>query len=123
MRSARDISDGGIAVTLAESCFGNGIGVRVSLQQAPETPSAWHLFGESATQIIVSCDPAVTKKVSDIVGKYDGLTMEIIGETLKDEFEIRLGGKSIIHDKVNGLRHVWSGSLDLMLHSDATVRS
>ena len=47
LHSARDISDGGIAVALAKGGFGNGIGVRANLEKAPDLPlevgSVWRI--------------------------------------------------------------------------------
>ncbi len=123
IHTARDVSDGGIAVTLAESCFGNGIGVHAELSGDLETPAAWYLFGESAGQVVVSCDGSVVDQIRSIVDKHAGLAVEKIGETAGDEIEILLDGRSIIREKVDGLRHIWSGSLESMLHSDATMRS
>ena len=59
IHSARDISDGGIAVALAEGCFCHGIGVRANLSKAPDLPAEWDLFGETASQCIVSCSQSV----------------------------------------------------------------
>ncbi len=55
IHSARDISDGGIAVALAEACFRHGIGLRANLSKAPDLPAEWDLFGETASQCIISC--------------------------------------------------------------------
>src|ERR1700685_349996 len=55
LHSARDISDGGIAVALAEACFCHGIGLRANLSKAPDLPAEWDLFGETASQCIISC--------------------------------------------------------------------
>src|SRR5271156_4103294 len=70
LHSASDISDGGIAVALAEGAFGNGVGVTAHLQEGPDLPVAWQLFGETSTQIIVSCGASAVEKIKAIVGKY-----------------------------------------------------
>jgi phosphoribosylformylglycinamidine synthase len=56
LRSAHDVSEGGLAVALAECAIAGGIGCDVALAQAGVRPDAL-LFGESAGRAIVSCEP------------------------------------------------------------------
>ena len=49
IHSARDISDGGIAVALAEASFARGIGARVDVSRASAQPDLLKLFSEDAT--------------------------------------------------------------------------
>ncbi len=65
--SACDISDGGIAVALAEACFGNDIGAMITLNHSANDPAACLLFAESATRVIVTCATADVEKVRAIV--------------------------------------------------------
>jgi phosphoribosylformylglycinamidine synthase subunit PurL len=118
LNSARDISDGGIAVTLAESAFGNGIGVSAHLEQGPDLPIAWQLFGESATQVIVSCNAAAVKKIKAIVSKYAELAVQDLGETVKDHFRIQVNGRTVVDESVQGLQHVWAGALEAKLYDE-----
>jgi phosphoribosylformylglycinamidine synthase len=61
VESAHDCSEGGLAVALAESCFGSGIGVRVDLPAVGGVPASLRdhatLFGESASRAVVSVAP------------------------------------------------------------------
>ena len=52
LESAHDVSDGGVAVTLAESCFAaQGLGASVTL---PENVAAeYALFGERGARVVV----------------------------------------------------------------------
>jgi phosphoribosylformylglycinamidine synthase subunit PurL len=118
LNSARDISDGGIAVTLAESAFGNGIGVSAHFEQGPDLPVAWQLFGESATQVIVSCNAAAVKKIKAIVSKYAELAVQDLGETVKDHFRIQVNGRTVVDESVQGLQHVWAGALETKLYDE-----
>ncbi len=118
LHAARDISDGGIAVALAEGAFGNGVGVSAHLLEGPDLPTAWQLFGETATQVIVSCDASAVEKIKSIVGKYVGLLVLNIGETVKDHFRIQVNGKTVIAESVQGLHHVWAGALEAKLYDE-----
>ena len=67
IHSARDVSDGGIAVALAEACFRNGIGLRANVSKAPDLPVEWDLFGETASQCVISCPRASVAQVEKLV--------------------------------------------------------
>ncbi len=64
MRSAHDLSDGGLAVALAECCIGGPwatttYGATVDLgQHEPGTGDEGYLFGEDGARAIISCDPS-----------------------------------------------------------------
>jgi phosphoribosylformylglycinamidine synthase len=118
LHSASDISDGGIAVALAEGAFGNGIGVSAHLQEGPDLPVAWRLFGETATQVVVSCDAASVAKIKAIVSKYAGLVVADIGETANNSFRIQVNDKTVIDESVHGLQHVWAGALEAKLYDE-----
>jgi phosphoribosylformylglycinamidine synthase len=54
--SAHDLSDGGLAVALAEACIASGLGAQMSL---PSTAERWDrlLFGEGGARVLVSVPP------------------------------------------------------------------
>jgi phosphoribosylformylglycinamidine synthase subunit PurSL len=54
--SSHDLSDGGLAVALAESCFGGGVGASVRLRSCELSPLA-ALFAESHGRLLVSVAP------------------------------------------------------------------
>src|SRR5271165_1531270 len=56
LASAKDCSEGGLAVTLSECGFARGIGTEVDLASGGLVPD-FVLFGEDASRILISCDP------------------------------------------------------------------
>ncbi|MCK5236641.1 MAG: phosphoribosylformylglycinamidine synthase II, partial [Deltaproteobacteria bacterium] len=78
IKSAHDISDGGLAVAIAESCFtpSGSIGAEVKIDSAVR-PDAL-LFGEGQSRILLSFDKAHEDKLKDIAGKA-GVPFEVIG--------------------------------------------
>jgi phosphoribosylformylglycinamidine synthase II len=121
IHSARDISDGGIAVALAEGSFGHGIGVRANLLKAPDLPAEWDLFGETASQCIVSCPKASVAEIEALVRRQPGLMVAMLGETVTDLFELAVDGRVLIREKVSGLRNVWSTALAAQLRNDPPI--
>ncbi|MBM3460216.1 MAG: intein-containing phosphoribosylformylglycinamidine synthase II, partial [Armatimonadetes bacterium] len=53
-RSAHDLSEGGLAVALAECCLAGGLGARLAF---PGGPTAARLFGEAPSRVVVSVPP------------------------------------------------------------------
>ena len=114
--SAHDISEGGIAVTLAECAFEKGIGFQANLP-ALDFPAESVLFGEDASRIIVSCDPQHLGRIKSIAGKH-GLFADQVGQTVSGQCEIRLDGKVAISAKVSELRSAYEGVIERILKSD-----
>jgi phosphoribosylformylglycinamidine synthase len=77
--SAHDMSEGGLAVAIAESCFTpNGpIGVKVKSLYGKIREDAL-LFGESQSRAIVSLDKKNIHKLENIASKYS-IPIELIG--------------------------------------------
>src|SRR5277367_5510268 len=88
----------GIAVALAEGTFGNGVGVTAHLQEGPDFPDAWRLFGETPTHVVVSCNASAVEEIKAIVEKYAGLFVQNIGETGTDHLRIKVNGKTAIDE-------------------------
>jgi phosphoribosylformylglycinamidine synthase subunit PurL len=123
LHSARDVSDGGIAVALAESCFEHGIGIRANLSRSPDLPMEWDLFGETASQMVISCGKKEVAEIEAIVRRYDGIMVATLGETVADIFELAVDSRVVIREKVSGLRNVWSHALGARLTNDLPVEN
>lgn len=64
VQSAHDVSEGGLAVALAESCLAGGRGANVKLESA--LPVSALLFGEEPSRVVVSCRPEQVAEVQRI---------------------------------------------------------
>jgi phosphoribosylformylglycinamidine synthase II len=75
LHSAHDCSDGGLAVTLAESALGSGdpgdpsLGVEVTLDD--DLPPVAVLFGEAQGRVVVSCAPERLDDVLRLAADHD----------------------------------------------------
>ncbi len=79
LSSAHDLSEGGLAVAIAESCFTQKgpIGVKVKSLYGRMREDVL-LFGESQSRVIASLDKKKIHKLESIASKHDVL-MEVIG--------------------------------------------
>ena len=104
INSAHDLSEGGLAVTLAESCITDKdkmIGAKISCEVKGVSSIAF-LFGESQSRVVVSCKPQALSEI----------------ETLAKEKEVPLynigyvgGDKLIVNDlldlEIKELSETW----------------
>jgi phosphoribosylformylglycinamidine synthase len=61
IQSAHDLAEGGLAVALAEACIGNSLGATVKISVSESQRLDEILFGELASQIVVSVSPAIVE--------------------------------------------------------------
>ena len=82
IKSAHDVSEGGAAVCLLESCLSpeGGVGVAVEFSAGNIRPDAL-LFGESQSRIIVSLDRKDLKRAESIA-KSHGVSFSVIGSVI-----------------------------------------
>jgi phosphoribosylformylglycinamidine synthase subunit PurL len=114
--SAHDVSDGGIAVTLAECCFDSeGLSARIDFGVSQE-PTESALFGERGARAIVSLPSASLARATAIAAQWN-VGVQQIGTVTRDDFRIQLNGTSVIHGKTNSFRQIWSESLGKSVES------
>ena len=112
--SAHDCSEGGLAVALAESCFGIDAGAEIEiskLSEYDENLDVWGaLFGESLGRIVVSINPKNVLEFEKLMGNVACDNIGFVGES--DEISIKNNGKLVLSHSVNELRKAWKGTLD-----------
>ncbi|TMR94175.1 phosphoribosylformylglycinamidine synthase subunit PurL [Nonomuraea basaltis] len=67
LEGSHDLSDGGLAVALAESCLARGVGASVALPGAAFTD----LFSESASRALVVVRPEAYDEFASLCGRHD----------------------------------------------------
>jgi phosphoribosylformylglycinamidine synthase len=90
VHSAHDCSEGGLSVTLAESCFNPErlFGADIALN-AGDTPAATVLFNESQSRIIISVTPENLNKAIAMLRERD-VPFQQLGKVGGDELQIRI---------------------------------
>jgi len=125
LESAHDISDGGLAVTLAESCFAglatrhsplatsSSLGANVNLRD--DAPAEFALFSERGARAIVSLAPESLAAVLAIARQYGVAAREIGQVTRGDAFRIEVKGRVVIESPMEPFRDAWANSLERTL--------
>jgi phosphoribosylformylglycinamidine synthase len=108
--SAHDLSDGGLAVALAESCLG---GTGASIELAWDVRSELALFHEGPSRVLISTSqPEEVKKIA----LFHGVESPRVGMTSAGRLTIRHDGKVVVNVPVNELYDVWDRGLERLLH-------
>lgn len=103
LSSAHDCSDGGLAISLAESCIKGKKGVQIKIEDKMRSDAL--LFGESQSRIIVSINPKNLSLLQDVADKYQ-VPLLVLGSVEGEELNIN----RLISLKVKQLEKVWRGT-------------
>ena len=120
--SAADISDGGMAVTLAKSSFPHKVGATLfpaavtgALKQTVD------LFGEHSSAVIVTCDPSAFERIEKITEEEVGsIFAQHIGTTGGDRLVIPFEDGEV-DAPLAELRNVFSTALDSQLAAEVVT--
>ena len=116
VESAHDCSSGGLAVALAEPAFVNGIGLRVDVA-SHGLPAEFALFGEDASRVVIACDSGQLAGIKEVAAKY-GLAVDVLGETVADQIDIKLDGRVVVSAMVAELSDVYESALESTLRTE-----
>jgi phosphoribosylformylglycinamidine synthase len=117
IQSAHDCSDGGLAVALAESCFGTGgVGAEAAIHGAgevgvPALAEMAALFGESASRVIVSATPDDATEVLERAAAA-GVPARMIGQTGGNLLRISVAGHPAIDLPIQEVERAWAAAIE-----------
>ena len=114
--SAHDCSEGGLAVTLVESCLPKTIGASIEVS-SEDLPPEFVLFGEDASRVVISCGRTNLAGIQQIAGRF-GISADVIGETTSEQLEIKLNGRVVVSARVSELREAYENALETALKTD-----
>ncbi|MEK4230866.1 phosphoribosylformylglycinamidine synthase subunit PurL [Solibacillus sp. FSL H8-0538] len=112
VQSAHDVSEGGVAVALAEKTFAaQGLGVNVTLEGSAVTA----LFSESQSRFIVTVKEADTAAFEEVVAdaKKIGVVTNDANVTINGEAGV------LVEGTVEEFRSAWKGAIPCLLKSEA----
>ena len=105
--SAHDLSDGGLAVALAECACSTNVGARIDLDS--DLRPDLLLFHEGPSRVLVST--AKPDAVAAMASRY-GTEAPVIGVTIEKEIEIRQKGRALGRWQVASLKAVYDHALE-----------
>jgi phosphoribosylformylglycinamidine synthase subunit PurL len=112
VQSAHDLSEGGLAVALAESCISGGIGAKVNV--ASELRSDYTLFSESQSRILLSASPEKAAALERLLAER-GVTAARIGVVEGSELNVAVNGTGVLSKPVEQLKRVWEDVIPCLM--------
>jgi phosphoribosylformylglycinamidine synthase II len=110
LSSAHDLSDGGLAQTLAESCLRNGIGAAIELEDVAAGDAFVALFSESAARVLVTVAPDDEERLFELAADH-GVPVTSLGQTRGDLLSVA----GLFDVPVEELRTTWTSTLPAAL--------
>lgn len=111
IKSAHDISEGGLALALSECLFGTDLGANITISGNPTV----ELFSETQSRFLVSISPEHKEQFEQMVdAKFLG---EVLNNSVLQVLED--SGKKVIDVSVEELSSVWKGAIPCLLKSKA----
>jgi phosphoribosylformylglycinamidine synthase len=109
VKTAHDVSDGGIAVALAEMCItGPGIGCEVGIPTSARGDLC--LFGESGARVLISVDAAELDAVES-EARTLGVPLMRLGSSGGDRVRIDAADGTLVDVSVGELHEAWNTAL------------
>jgi phosphoribosylformylglycinamidine synthase subunit PurSL len=114
LSSCHDISDGGLAVALAESALAGEMGIEVNLDTMVVADDGMDverlLFCESPSRFVVSINPAHRKKFDEIMTDTPCVVVGTVDDS--GHLIVRLAKETLIDTCLEKVREAWGGGVD-----------
>ncbi len=117
IRSARDVSDGGIAVAVAQAAFSKGIGATVEQDASLLAHPLFGLFAEPASTVLLTAAPGDLAEIDAMANEYNFFSARI-GTTGGKLLEVLVDGETFISAPLEELRTLWASALEASLHDE-----
>lgn len=119
IKSAHDVSEGGLAVAIAESCIGGNIGADVFLEEKmlKDMRLDMVLFSETQSRIIISVDDENLSEVKNYLDEAD-VPYSVLGNVGGVNLKIRTASslnELIINVAVNELESNWREAIECLM--------
>jgi phosphoribosylformylglycinamidine synthase II len=112
LKSAHDISEGGLAVALAECCMEKEMGVEVQIKSNFRSDVV--LFSESQSRFIVSCSRVKLAELQRLMS-WQEIPYEILGIVKGARLRINVNNKNIIDMDVKEMKKAWRGAFACLM--------
>jgi phosphoribosylformylglycinamidine synthase subunit PurL len=117
IHSARDISDGGIAVAAAQATFARNIGVTIEQERSLMVHPLFGLFAEPASTMLISAPVHKVAEIEKVASKLSFFAARI-GTTGGRRLEISVDSEPFISAALDELRTPWATALEATLHGE-----
>jgi len=115
VHSAHDVSDGGMAVCLAEmSLVSKDLGAQVSLTTGPDGRIDATMFGEAQSRIVLSVAPKHAESVQDLASQNE-IAAICIGTVSRGDLKIEVDGVEVVSTSAQAMRKIYESAIPDMM--------
>lgn len=113
VQSAHDVSEGGLAAVLAESCISGNVGA--SVQWSTDLRNDVALFSESQSRIVLSVSPDRKNALEKLLQEA-GVPFTAFGVVGGNKLSININGASALEESVEALKSVWEDAIPCLMN-------
>lgn len=113
VQSAHDVSEGGLAAALAESCISGSVGA--SVQWSTDLRNDVALFSESQSRIVLSVSPDHKNALEKLLQEAD-VPFTALGVVGGNKLSININGASALEESVEALKSVWEDAIPCLMN-------
>ena len=115
VQSAHDLSEGGLAVALAESCISGKLGAEITLESGG-LRNDHLLFSESQSRILLSVSAEQAEALASKLAEHKVPARRIGKVTSSKQLQITVDGKQVLAEEVSSLRQVWEDAIPCLMN-------
>ena len=119
--SAHDVSEGGVALALAESCISGNKGAKVAIET--ELTPAIYLFSESQSRILITTSSENADRIQELARNYGVPCREIGKVTDELKMNVTINGQCVLHQDVDLLSERWEAAISCAMNRSSTSMS
>ncbi|MXQ55631.1 phosphoribosylformylglycinamidine synthase subunit PurL [Shimazuella alba] len=117
VQSAHDVSEGGLALAVAESCISGGLGAKVQVETTQDATQ--YLFSETQSRVLLSVPKDKVEAVVETMKQFT-VPAQVIGEVMGESLEVRVNGQQVIDRSVAQLTNLWEEAIPCKMTASST---
>ena len=117
VQSAHDLSEGGLAVALAECCISGNRGAELDI--TTDLSPLSFLFSESQSRILLSVKADHLEEVAQLAAAYQ-VSYTKLGRVGKSQVSVTVNGELVIDAPLHKLQQTWEGAIPWAMSPTST---
>lgn len=112
IKSAHDLSEGGLAVALAESAINSGLGAKVAINS--NLRNDVELYSESQSRFLVTLEHSNLELLNKTL-ESENIPYSVLGKVEGTELQIDINNNSVVKLPINQMEEVWRGAIQCLM--------
>ncbi|QUH24847.1 phosphoribosylformylglycinamidine synthase subunit PurL [Serpentinicella alkaliphila] len=112
IKSAHDLSEGGLAVALAESAINSGLGTKIAINS--NLRNDVELYSESQSRFLVTLEDSSLELLKKAL-ESENIPYSILGKVEGTELQIDINNNSVVKLPINQMEEVWRGAIQCLM--------